>query len=90
MYKILIIDEKSGNVVLDTKTKNVLLSALDETGEGVKSFSANDAKVQEVAMVLAGANATVKSVMRDHPHLHELTRFFSMIQSTEEVMKGHG
>lgn len=90
MYKILITDEEAGKVVLATKTKSFLLSALDESGVGVRSLSVNDAKVHEVARVLAGANDTVRRTTMDHPGLHELTRFFSLVQVTEEVMKDHG
>lgn len=90
MYKILITDEEAGKVVLDIKTKSLLLSALDETSDGVRSLSINNANIAEVAQVLAGANAAVKRTSMDHPFLPGLVGLFSKTQSTEEAGARHG
>lgn len=90
MYKILITDEEAGKVVLDIKTKSLLLSALDETSDGVRSLSINNANLVDVAQVLAGANAAVKRTSMDHPLLPVLTGLFTKMQSSKEVRKSHG
>lgn len=90
MFKILIVNEKDKQVVLDLKTKSLVLSALDETGGGVKSLAMNDAHLIEVAQVLAGANAAVKRTSMDHPFLPGLVGLFSKTQSTEEAGTRHG